>query len=118
MIKREDVPEGIIEKMEELFPGMEIKCAGDIKELPEEVKKAVEAFELHRLTALRDGLCMDCGKPIPNFPKTEEEFNAWNPPADWSYYESGDDPMGFVCPECERNTGTTGDNQGTDLRSS
>ncbi len=114
-VKREDLPEEgvnkIIEELQKLHPGMEVKFAGD-----EEEESGEEDIELgiflaalkgkHERT-LGEGVCLDCGKKVPcNWPPDEGEF-----PEDWSMFfgmgEGGEEELQFiVCPECDAIEGS------------
>ena len=112
-IKSADLPpevaQGITEKLQGMFPGFEVHFLGDLKpgDVPQElVEKAVEkaaAMAAKQEQALRNGLCIDCGKKIPNWPPTSPD---WDLPDGWAWFSEGEGVhkhvVAWQCPECDK----------------
>jgi hypothetical protein len=104
--KREDLPPEVAAEIErrlkEMYPGMEVKFAGDEDpaELPQQmISQSDQMFAFWRDT-LKKGVCRDCGKKIPMEPWPPE--NGTELPEDWNLYCTPDEkPMFLICSECE-----------------
>ena len=105
LAREEDLPQELIEQIQEQFPGMEIKFAGDNpQEIPEEAKAFMEKMQIKMKADFAQGLCTDCNKPMPGFPKKEEDWEGWAPAENWTWFNGPDEnPIAWQCPECDAN---------------
>jgi hypothetical protein len=115
-IHRDDIPLEAMEKIErfvqEQFPGMKVKCAGDHPgELPEELKEQIELIEKAFKHSMMHGLCIDCGAQMPGYDSIATDDN-WEPVEGWRYFKlvSTGEPQGWQCPGCDQkeNEGGSG----------
>ncbi len=100
-IKRSDMSEDeaneIEGKLKEMFPGFEIKFAGDsIDECPPEVIAGFDQLTAAHRDSLVNGTCADCGKKIPCDWPCEQLPDGWG-----VYYDFNDKPQCLVCSDCD-----------------
>jgi len=104
-VKKEDLPpdvlKAILEKMQELHPGVEVKFAGDEKEsdLPPAMLQAMDQQAAAFRDSLLNGTCIDCGKPIPcDWPLKDNE----KMPEGWSLiWDFKQNPIYLTCDICD-----------------
>lgn len=103
LVHRDDLPPGVIEAMEQAFPGF--KCAGDIPEgqMPPGMAEAINALHARFERSIMNGTCLDCGAKMPGYPKgsSDEEWERFQRPEGWKMMSQlNGDPCGFECPDC------------------
>lgn len=101
-----DIMEGLAEEIDKLYPGMKIRCAGDMATLPPDVADMMAKLEDAHKRSLREGLCIDCGAKMPGYPTSAEELSAgWAPADGWNWFSEvgSDDIQCWQCPACDAN---------------
>lgn len=74
---RDDMPDGLIEKLQELNPGMKVVCVGDVPgELPPKLKVLVDEVKKIHDESFINGACIDCGARMKNWPPLGDD---WKP---------------------------------------
>lgn len=106
LVRRDDLPNEVIEEMQKMFPGMEIVCAGDVPSgsMPAGMQDAIDEMNKRFEHSIVNGTCLDCGVAMPGYPteNTEEEWDNFQLPAGWSFFtDNSDNPQGYQCPECD-----------------
>jgi hypothetical protein len=85
-------------------PGVKVICAGD-HEIPDDVKKAMDALQAKMDRSFFEGRCIDCDAQMPNWPPPEDdaEFEKWNIATGWKHFKdlTNGDITGFQCPACD-----------------
>ena len=108
MIHRDDMPDKLLEKLEELFPGMKILFAGDQPEgsLSFETKRAIAGLQQMADLSSKTGKCIHCGKSMA------EKFykdGKWDLEPGWTrvgHIGEGGMPY-YLCPSCETSPSGT-----------
>jgi hypothetical protein len=98
-VRRDDVDNDAIDQLQAMFPGMEIKFAGqEGTDLPEEVKKAMEEFDKKTMKDLVEGRCTDCGEIFVD----EHWPDNWLPEGSAFFKDHKGDPIAIQCPKCNK----------------
>jgi hypothetical protein len=110
LARRDDVPMEVIEELEKLFPGCDIKFAGQFSDADQqeiqELFPAQDVAEEEKKLVL--GLCVDCGKKIPGeWPPVSDDYQF---PLGWCLFSDivTDLPAALQCPECDEKEEQSG----------
>lgn len=105
---RDDVDPDVLKGLEDKFPGMKILCIGDYppETIPDEVKRVLKTLQEKHERSLALGVCIDCGKQMPNYPTPESGVSEeWEPSDGWTFFSQGEGEneqiVCWQCPKCD-----------------
>jgi hypothetical protein len=99
-VKRDDVNMEIIDAIQKMYPGMEIKFAGQMEEMSEDIKIKLKKISKKEDESLFNGTCVDCDQKIPGeWPPKNDDYKL---PEGWGifYDVTNGKPSSIQCPKC------------------